>query len=101
METAEPISFPKAYLNAKFFFFGINSGDCIAGITGKKKPAYDCWSDTVNIASRMCSTAVPGVIQITEQTYNLLPDSLRNQFLIRRLVHVKGIGMVDTYIHMS
>ena len=37
----------------------------IAGVVGAQKPLYDIWSNTVNIASRMDSTGVPGFIQVS------------------------------------
>lgn len=48
---------------------GINSGNLVAGVVGEKKFAYDVWGDTVNTASRMESSGVPGMINISEATY--------------------------------
>lgn len=48
---------------------GISSGNLVAGVVGEKKFAYDVWGDTVNIASRMESSGVPGMINISEATY--------------------------------
>ena len=36
----------------------------MAGVVGKKKFIYDLWGDTVNIASRITSEGVPGMIQV-------------------------------------
>ena len=43
---------------------GINHGPVVAGVIGAHKPQYDIWDNTVNVASRMDSTGVPGKIQV-------------------------------------
>ena len=52
------------------FSTGINYGPIVAGVIGAKKPQYDIWGNTVNVASRMYSTGLPGKIQV--RTYCLL-----------------------------
>jgi class 3 adenylate cyclase len=74
---------------------GINSGSVVAGVIGRSKFTYDLWGDTVNVASRMESSGMPGKIQVTEATYQLLKD--RYQFLERGLVTIKGKGEMITY----
>jgi len=49
---------------------GINVGPVVAGVIGARKPQYDIWGNTVNVASRMDSTASPGSIQVTTRTCN-------------------------------
>ncbi|MFV1961122.1 MAG: adenylate/guanylate cyclase domain-containing protein, partial [Acidimicrobiia bacterium] len=51
---------------------GINSGPVVAGIVGTHKFAYDLSGDVVNTASRMESEGIPGSIQLTPATYELL-----------------------------
>lgn len=36
----------------------------VAGVIGARKPQYDIWGNTVNVASRMDSTGVPERIQV-------------------------------------
>lgn len=43
---------------------GINHGPVIAGVIGARKPQYDIWGNTVNVASRMESTGELGKIQV-------------------------------------
>lgn len=74
---------------------GINTGAVIAGVIGRKKFSYDLWGDTVNVASRMESSGMPGKIQVTEATYQLLKDQY--QFVDRGLVPIKGKGELMTY----
>lgn len=45
---------------------GINHGPVIAGVIGARKPQYDIWGDTVNVASRMDSSGEASKIQVTK-----------------------------------
>lgn len=40
----------------------------IAGVIGARKPQYDIWGNTVNVASRMESTGELGKIQVNKCT---------------------------------
>ncbi|XP_041375220.1 adenylate cyclase type 3-like [Gigantopelta aegis] len=75
---------------------GINHGPVIAGVIGAKKPHYDIWGNTVNVASRMESTGRMGKIQITKETMTILQD-FGYIFERRGLVKVKGKGEMMTY----
>jgi hypothetical protein len=44
---------------------GINQGPITAGVIGARKPHYDMWGNTVNVASRMESTGKAGCIQVS------------------------------------
>lgn len=43
---------------------GVNHGPITAGVIGARKPHYDIWGNTVNVASRMESTGKAGCIQV-------------------------------------
>ncbi len=77
------------------FRIGINSGPAIAGVLGFKKFAYDVWGDTVNVASRMESQGMPGRIQITQDTYELIKDDFVCE--PNGPLHVKGMGVMNTW----
>ena len=74
---------------------GIASGPVVAGVIGQRRLLFDLWGDTVNLASRMESSGVPGRIQVSASTRELLGDTYRFD---RREVEVKGLGLLTTYL---
>ncbi|KYO45191.1 hypothetical protein Y1Q_0014655 [Alligator mississippiensis] len=68
---------------------GISHGSVVAGVIGAKKPQYDIWGKTVNLASRMDSTGVSDRIQVPEETYLILKDR-GFAFDYRGEIYVKG-----------
>ncbi|XP_053732113.1 adenylate cyclase type 5 isoform X1 [Synchiropus splendidus] len=79
---------------------GLNIGPVVAGVIGARKPQYDIWGNTVNVASRMDSTGVPERIQVTADLYQLL-SSYNYTLEYRGMVTVKGKGEMMTYFLTS
>ena len=75
---------------------GVATGPVVAGVIGRRKFSYDLWGDTVNTASRMESSGVPGCIQVTEATWLRVKN--RYAFQVREGVDVKGKGPMTTYL---
>ncbi|XP_067844569.1 adenylate cyclase type 3 [Heptranchias perlo] len=75
---------------------GMNKGAVLAGVIGARKPHYDIWGNTVNVASRMESTGQMGNIQVVEDTYLVLRE-YGFRFARRGPVYIKGKGELITY----
>jgi guanylate cyclase len=75
---------------------GLASGPVVGGVIGQRRILFDLWGDTVNTASRMESSGVPGRIQVAPSTRDLLRDS--NSFEEREAVEVKGLGRMTRYL---
>ncbi|XP_073480989.1 adenylate cyclase type 3-like [Aquarana catesbeiana] len=75
---------------------GLNKGGVLAGVIGARKPHYDIWGNTVNVASRMESTGVMGNIQVVEDTHDILKE-YGFRFVRRGPIYVKGKGELLTF----
>ncbi len=74
---------------------GINTGESIVGVIGKRRFAYDVWGSAVNLASRMEQNADTNTINISHSTYERVKD-----FFIcepRGEIEAKNIGKVPMY----
>ncbi|WP_028231824.1 adenylate/guanylate cyclase domain-containing protein [Paraburkholderia mimosarum] len=74
---------------------GINSGEVVAGVIGKRKFSYDLWGVAVNLASRMESHGMAGRVQVTAATRERLGDPF--VFEVRGTIAAKGIGELQTW----
>lgn len=75
---------------------GISHGKVMAGVVGSSKPLYDVWGNCVNMASRMDSTGVPGMIHLTKESAEEL-QSFGIRCDHRGETFVKGRGNIPTY----
>lgn len=75
---------------------GLHSGPLAAGVIGERRMAFDLWGDTVNTAARMESSGLPGRIQISDATYQLLDGAIPAE--PRGEIEVKGKGKMLTWL---
>ena len=92
---------------------GICTGPVVAGVIGRRKFAYDLWSETVNLACRLETSGEAGKIQIAESTYERLkhkyhfgknqsadakgPDNMPTYWLGSRTGHPAVIETMETF----
>jgi class 3 adenylate cyclase len=76
---------------------GVNTGPLVAGIIGVKKFQYDIWGDTVNTAARLETNCLPGKINISQSTYELLKDDSDFEFERRGKISTKGKGEIEMW----
>ena len=75
---------------------GIHLGSITGGVVGATKQTVTCLGDTMNIASRMESTAPKNCIQISESFYKALPPEAQSLFT-DHVKDIKGKGLTKTY----
>lgn len=75
---------------------GIHSGPLVAGVVGNNRVAYDVWGDTVNVAARLEATGLPGRINISQATYELIAAHFR--CTSRGMIRVKGRGEMPMFL---
>jgi len=74
---------------------GLASGPVVGGVIGERRIQFDLWGDTVNVASRMESSGLPGRIQVAPSTWELM----RGAFLFEEHeAEIKGLGVMTTYL---
>jgi len=75
---------------------GVHSGPAVAGVIGTRKFVYDVWGDTVNVASRLESSAEPNLIHISKP----VAEALRGTFDLepRGTIDLKGKGKTESFL---
>ncbi|OMJ92367.1 hypothetical protein SteCoe_4920 [Stentor coeruleus] len=77
---------------------GINTGQVTSGVVGFHKPQFSLVGDTVNTASRMCSTLESSnSIQISMATFMALESTDGIEFTPKKIM-AKGKGEMNTFI---
>ena len=74
---------------------GVHTGPVVAGVIGTHKFTYDIWGTTVNEASRMESSGMPGRVHVSAVTADLLGEAFDLEY--RGMVQTKGLGRLSTY----
>lgn len=87
-------------LNASLMVrIGVNSGGpIIAGVLGTDKPLFDIIGDTINVAARLQSTDIPGNVQISKGTYEIVAGEGKFHIEERGEIFLKGKGNQMTYL---
>lgn len=75
---------------------GLHVGSVVAGVIGIKKPAFDCWGEAVNMASRLETACVPGTILLSGAAGNRLRD--RYMVESRGELVLRGIGHTRVFV---
>lgn len=78
---------------------GLHSGPVISRVVGSRGPKFCVFGDTVNTASIMESTSLPGRVQCTEGSANLLREQSPGIGLLPRgKIAVKGKGELSAFL---
>lgn len=77
---------------------GFHSGPIVANVVGSRNPKYTLFGDTCNTASRMESNSLPGLIQCSDRSAELIKVQDPSVPLVDRgQIEVKGKGKMHTY----
>lgn len=78
---------------------GIHCGPVVAGVIGSRKPHYDIWGNTVNVAARMETNSRINSCLVTADVFQLLCDRFKFEGPHKKAV--KGKGNMETYYMLA
>ena len=78
---------------------GLHSGPVTAGVLRGERARFQLFGDTVNVAARMEQNGVPGKIQCSQDTADLLVAAGKSHWVTPReeLINAKGKGEIKTF----
>ncbi|MEN8928292.1 MAG: adenylate/guanylate cyclase domain-containing protein [Flavobacteriales bacterium] len=74
---------------------GINTGEIVAGVLATKRPMFDVWGSSVNVASRLQEACKSGKVNISEETYREIYPYFECEE--RGVIDTKNIGEIPMY----
>lgn len=75
---------------------GLHIGSATAGVIGDTRFSYDVWGDAVNMASRLESHGLPGIIQVSDDFRTAAGADF--SYTERANVEIRGIGPMRTWL---
>lgn len=78
---------------------GLHSGPVVAGVLRGEKSRFQLFGDTMNTAARMESNGIPNMVQISQETADLLVVGNKKHWFEPRTekIQAKGKGALTTY----
>jgi adenylate cyclase len=74
---------------------GLHVGPVVAGVIGTSRPAYDCWGEAVNLASRLESASRAGEVLISANAQAALAATYLTH--PQPAISLKGIGLTQVW----
>ena len=74
---------------------GINTGEIAAGVLDTKRPMFDVWGSSVNVASRLQEAGEEGKVNISESTYQKIYPYFECEE--RGEIDTKNVGKIPMY----
>lgn len=74
---------------------GITTGEIVAGVLDTKRPMFDVWGSSVNVASRLQDAGERGKVNISEETYKEIYPYFECEE--RGNINTKNVGEISMY----